>query len=89
MPIRPRVRVAFAFPMGRSPCAFINEQRVEQAKHLLAQPQHRSLTEIAQACGFSDQRRFRLVFERLPGATPSRFRESAFRRKGATQNRPA
>jgi LacI family transcriptional regulator len=60
--------------LGRSPYAFINEQRVERAKQLLAAPDRKTLTEIAAACGFSELRRFRLVFRRLTGMTPAQLR---------------
>jgi LacI family transcriptional regulator len=64
----------FLKSMGMTAYAFINQQRVEHARQLLADPQERSLTEIARLSGFSDLRRFRLVFRRLMGETPALYR---------------
>lgn len=60
--------------VGLTAYAFINRCRVEHATHLLAGPQKRSLTEIASLSGFSDLRRFRLVFRRLMGISPALYR---------------
>lgn len=63
--------------LGRSPYAFINEQRIERARQLLTDGERNTLTEIAARCGFNDLRRFRLVFRRLTGMTPGQFRRQA------------
>lgn len=73
---RRRLEQRFRQCLGKTPYAFISEQRVEQARRLLAHPTPLRLTQIAAACGFTDLRRFRLVFRRLTGATPAQYRRS-------------
>jgi LacI family transcriptional regulator len=72
---RRRLEQRFRECLGRSPHRFISEQRVERARKLLAAPGKRSLTDIAAACGFTEPRRFRLVFQRVTGQTPAAFRQ--------------
>jgi len=57
--------------VGITPYSFINRCRVERATRLLSGRRKCSLTEIASMSGFSDLRRFRLVFERLMGLPPA------------------
>lgn len=71
----------FKESLGKSPYTFIIEERVEHARKLLSQPEKRSLTDIAAACGFSELRRFRLVFRRIAGASPAEFRRQALGKK--------
>jgi LacI family transcriptional regulator len=59
--------------VGITPYSFINRCRVERASVLLTGPKRCSLTEIASLSGFSDLRRFRLVFRRLMGKPPASF----------------
>lgn len=66
----------FRHCLGCSPYIFINQQRVERARQLLAQPEKRTLTAIAADCGFRELRRFRLVFLKHTGQTPAQFRRS-------------
>ncbi|MCX7827196.1 MAG: DNA-binding transcriptional regulator, partial [Verrucomicrobiae bacterium] len=73
---RRRLEHRFRQSLGCTPYAFITRLRVERAKELLATPEKRTLTEIATACGFSEPRRFRLVFQRLTGATPAEYRRT-------------
>lgn len=73
---RRRLEQRFHQTMGCSPSAFLNEQRVNRAKQLLAEPNALSLTEIASACGFTELRRFRIIFEKLTGLSPAAFRSS-------------
>jgi len=60
--------------LGVTPHEFICRARVERAKDLLLSNQRRSLKEISAACGFTEPRRFRLVFRRLAGMTPAEYR---------------
>jgi len=62
--------------LGCTPHQYINRARVARAKQLLAEPKKLQLREIAHACGFSEPRRLRLVFQRITGATPAEFRRS-------------
>jgi AraC family transcriptional regulator, positive regulator of tynA and feaB len=55
------------------------EARVGQAARLLAMPEalHRSITEIAFACGFNDSAHFTRAFAARMAATPSQWRQQA------------
>lgn len=70
----------FQESLGCTPYAMINQLRVERAKQLLANPGKHTLSQIAEACGFSELRRFRLAFRRVTGKTPAQFRKAT---KGA------
>ncbi len=59
--------------MGISPREYLEDVRIKQAKYLLAQSE-RSLSEIAQDCGFSSQSYFCKVFKRHTFITPYEFR---------------
>lgn len=66
----------FKHCLGRTPHEFICRTRVERAKQLLIGPEKLKLKQVADACGFSDTMRFRLVFQRLTGTTPAEYRSS-------------
>lgn len=74
---RRRLEHRFKSHLGSTPYALINELRVERAKQLLAGTEKRTLTQIAAACGFTELRRFRLVFRRVTGRTPRDYRRQA------------
>ncbi len=59
-----------------TPHDYISRLRVELAKKMLLDPKKPQLQEISRACGFSEPRRFRIVFQRLTGLSPSEFRRS-------------
>ena len=71
---RRQLEQRFRRSVGSSPYAFLNELRVERAKLLLAEPQKRTLTAVASECGFSELRRFRMVFRRLTKVSPAEYR---------------
>ena len=75
---RRRLEQRFRESLGRTPAVFLNEQRVERAKKLLAGKDRIALTTIAAACGFTELRRFRQVFQRVTGQSPADFRKQAF-----------
>ena len=62
--------------MGISPREYLEDVRIKQSKFLLAQSE-RSLSEIAQECGFSSQSYFCKVFKRHTFITPYEFRLNA------------
>ena len=66
---------AFKTSVGKSPHRFVMERRVEQAMALLRNDE-RSIAEIAQAAGFSNQSRLTQNFRRVTGLTPGQFRRS-------------
>lgn len=56
---------------------YVQEQRVQQAKHLLLNTD-RQIKEIAVSCGFESVHYFTRVFTSKLGVTPARFRRSQF-----------
>ena len=66
---------AFRETMGSTPFRWLLQQRIEKAKDLL-QFSPTSLSEIATACGFSDQSHFTRAFVQAVGATPRQWRRS-------------
>jgi LacI family transcriptional regulator len=60
--------------LGLTPHAFICRARVDRARQLLTGPKNLLLKKIAERCGFSEPRRFRLVFQRIAGTTPAEYR---------------
>ncbi|MBI1336549.1 MAG: helix-turn-helix domain-containing protein [Phycisphaera sp.] len=68
--------------VGLTPHAAISQARIERAKSLLT-ISDAPLHEIARDCGFDRQDHFCIVFKRLTGMTPGRFRqERGLRREG-------
>jgi AraC family transcriptional regulator len=59
----------FKQSIGLSPHQYLLHQRVERAKHLLANPQRR-IAEVSQELGFAAQSHFTTVFRKLVGTTP-------------------
>lgn len=66
---------AFQKTLGQSPHQWLLEQRVEQARTLLM-TSCLTLSEIAIACGFSDQSHFSRVFAKRVGASPGAWRRA-------------
>lgn len=65
---------------GETVMRFVLKERVSRAANLLTAPQarHRTITEIAFACGFNDLSHFGRVFADRNGMTPSQWRRQAF-----------
>jgi LacI family transcriptional regulator len=74
---RRQVERLFSRELGCSPYALINRLRVERACRLLETERRLSLTRVAGACGFTDLRRFRVVFQRATGRPPAAHRKPA------------
>jgi transcriptional regulator GlxA family with amidase domain len=66
---------AFKATTGRPPHRWLLEYRVERAKHLLTESDHR-LADIALSCGFADQSHFVRVFSQIIGITPGAWRRA-------------
>ncbi|WP_026616641.1 AraC family transcriptional regulator [Ensifer aridi] len=66
---------AFRQTMGKTPYRWLQQQRIEKARHLL-QFSQAPLSEIACLCGFSDQSHFTRAFLHATGATPGAWRRS-------------
>ena len=70
-----RFHRVFKSATGRSPTDFIIDRRVQTAKRLLSTTTM-SLSEIADAAGFSNAYYFSRMFKRFEGASPSAYRQS-------------
>ncbi|PTW55698.1 AraC family transcriptional regulator [Breoghania corrubedonensis] len=68
---------AFQRSFGRTPHQWLTEYRVKRARELLQMSM--PISEIALACGFSDQSHFTRVFSKLVGTSPARYRQSTKR----------
>ena len=77
---------AFKTSAGTTPRAFVEERRIERARHLIHQS-HDSLADIAVASGFGTQSRLTTTFKRRTGFTPAEFRRG--RPEPAPGERPA
>ncbi|MBP1884416.1 helix-turn-helix domain-containing protein [Sinorhizobium mexicanum] len=64
---------AFSVRLGKSPYAFIMEQRIRHARNLMLNT-GQTLTEIAGNCGLADQAHLTRMFRRFEGTTPARWR---------------
>jgi AraC-like DNA-binding protein len=64
---------AFHLATGSSPIAWVIEQRIQRAAHLLRRTT-RSITEIAFEVGFNDSNYFTRQFTKQTGLSPSRYR---------------
>jgi AraC family transcriptional regulator len=64
---------AFKCSLGSSPMAFVAARRVERAKLMMTSTRER-LTDIALACGFSDQSHLNRHFRRVVGTSPGLWR---------------
>jgi AraC family transcriptional regulator len=64
---------AFKCSLGSSPMAFVMARRVERAKLMMTSTRER-LTDIALACGFSDQSHLNRHFRRVVGTSPGLWR---------------
>lgn len=63
--------------MGVSASQLLNEARMQHAEELLRSDNRLSVSDVAQACGFSDKYYFQRVFKKKFGATPSEYRNPA------------
>lgn len=67
---------AFRQSTGMPPHRWLNSQRIERARELLAAGDL-PLAEVALVCGFADQSHFTAAFRTATGATPGAFRRQA------------
>ena len=64
--------------LGCTPHEYLCRARVRQAKSLLSSRQKLKMHQVAAACGFTDTRHLRSVFERLTGMTPGEYHRALF-----------
>lgn len=67
----------FREELNCSPHEYLTRRRIEKAKRLLEHPDGLSIQQIAEACGQSDPRNFRRLFQRITGMLPSEYRTRA------------
>ncbi|MCP4205347.1 MAG: helix-turn-helix domain-containing protein [bacterium] len=67
--------------LGETLGQFVKRLRLERALRMLSHQQHRSLTEIALACGFASSSDFSRSFKQRYGVRPSVFDVSTFRER--------
>jgi len=67
---------AFKEEMGISPISYLLKVRVERAKELLAETEHK-ISDIALSVGFSNQQRFNEIFKKYEKVTPLQYRKQA------------
>jgi AraC family transcriptional regulator len=61
---------AFRATFGTTPYAYVLKERMDRAKRMLSQGVE-SFSQVALACGFSDQAHFCKLFKRMNGVTPT------------------
>jgi AraC family transcriptional regulator len=61
-----------------TPRAFVEERRVERAKHLIKESDL-SLADVAAGCGLGTQSRLTTTFKRRTGFTPAEYRRGRAR----------
>jgi len=71
-----RFSKAFNVTFGRPPYDYILSRRIEAAKHLIAST-NEPLSQIAHACGLSDQAHLSKIFKRIVGTSPLKWRRNA------------
>lgn len=71
-----RFSKGFNVTFGRPPYDYVLSRRIEAAKYLIASSSE-PLSQIAHACGLSDQAHLSKVFKRLVGTTPLKWRKNA------------
>lgn len=74
MTSRRSLELGFKRSLGCTPHDFLSRERVAKAKELLTSDPKMKLAAIGAACGFTDVRRLRIVFERVEGMTPADYR---------------
>ena len=67
----------FKEKMGENIAPYIENVRIERAKHLLANTQQK-LYEVAENVGFSSSQYFSLVFKKVTGLSPTDYRKKVF-----------
>jgi AraC family transcriptional regulator len=77
---------AFGRSFGEPPHVYLIQRRIDRARHLMLTSDI-SLSDLAAACGFSDQAHFCRLFRRYTGRTPAVWRRDANRANGSSMAR--
>jgi AraC family transcriptional regulator len=75
---------AFRTSAGMTPRTFVEERRVERAKQLINESDHK-LADIAVECGFGTQSRLTTTFKRRTRFTPAEYRRGRTRRAASSR----
>ena len=70
----PYFSALFHREMGKTLRRYINEARVEVAKHLLIET-NKSVLDVSMQCGYNTVAHFIKIFKSIEGVTPSKYRE--------------
>lgn len=62
--------------LNKSFTQFINEYRVEEAKHLLKNKTHLKIVAVGMECGFNSSSAFYSTFKKITGTTPSNYQQN-------------
>lgn len=73
----PRLLQKLLQEMQTSFTALVNQQRLEAAMRMLADPAGDSITQVAYRAGFNDVSHFNHLFKRCRSMTPSEYRQSS------------
>jgi LacI family transcriptional regulator len=84
---RRKLEQIFNAEMRMSPYQYLCQKRIERAKMMLRSDSTLNLKQISRMCGFRDSRRFRLVFARMEGLTPARYR-NVWRQRPVSEAQP-
>jgi AraC-like DNA-binding protein len=77
-----RFSKAFKVSFGRAPYDYVLSRRIEAAKFMILCTEE-PLSQVAHACGLSDQAHLSKVFKRLIGVTPLKYRRAGTRARSA------
>ena len=73
----PYLSKLFSTNIGIPLTRYINELRMNYAKHLLKEEEEHSMTQIAEQCGFATQRTFNRIFMEFEKISPRQYRKTA------------
>jgi AraC-like DNA-binding protein len=76
---RSYLSVLFRRTFNTNLTGFLARLRIEASKQMLANHPYMSITEVADASGFADLRRFERAFKRVVGSTPRDYRSASVR----------
>ena len=82
-----RFHEVFKELLGEAPLAYLNQQRIRRAAHMLGQRQI-TVAEIGEACGFSSPQYFSRFFLLKTGLSPRAYRQHLFEADPVCRSRP-
>ena len=70
------LRRCFEGATGKTPLHYLTELRINRAKMLLLQNEHKRISSISELCGFRDSYYFSTVFKKYTGISPEEYRRA-------------